>query len=240
METLLKRLVQFALVAVAVLVAFMAVEMTHILNTPTGNTISFSGEGKITATPDIALITAGVLTENTDSKAAQDANSLKTKSITDYLKVQGIDQKDIQTSNYNISPQYDYTNGKSTISGYQVSENFQIKVRDLTKVSTILSGLVKAGANQVSNLGLQIENPDAIKAEARQKAIDDAKQKAQEVQGQVGIKLGRIVNFSENSGGATPIPFAYGAGMGGGGSSPAIEPGQNEITVDVTLTYQIK
>jgi uncharacterized protein YggE len=237
------RLSNMAMVTMIFLVVFLAVEINQVWNTAaTTNTVSFSGEGKISAKPDIAIISAGVMTQNADSKTAQDANSQKSKTITDYLKSQGIDEKDIKTSDYNISPQYNYSGGQSTIVGYQVSENFQIKVHDLTKVSTILSGLVRAGANQVNNLGLQIENPDSLKDQARQMAIEDAKKKAQTLQGQVGIKLGHIVNFSENSGVGGPIYYdAKAQGMGGGGGPvPSIETGQNDITVDVTLTYQIK
>ncbi len=239
----INRLLSIGTAVLVILGVFLLVEINKVWNTATTtNTVSFSGEGKVSAKPDIAIISAGVLTQNEDSKMAQDANSKKTQAITDYLKKQGIDEKDIKTSDYNVYPQYNYQNGRNDISGYQVSENFQIKVRDLTKISSLLSGLVSAGANQVNNLGLQIENPDKLQAEAREKAIEDAKQKAGELKGQVGIKLGRIVGFSENSNSGGPIYYDMKAqGLGGGGApSPSISTGQNEITVDVTLIYQIK
>ena len=111
------------------------------------------------------------------------------------------EEKDIKTSGYNISPQYRYPvyGGQPTITGYQVNQSYEIKVRDLDKISTVLSGLVTAGANEVNNLGLQIENPEELKSEARQLAIDDAKKKAKELEKQVGVRLGKIVNFSEGS-----------------------------------------
>ena len=246
-NTLLKPLTGVVIAAVAMLVVFLGVEISHVANTATTtNTVSFSGEGKVTATPDIAVISASILTQGKDSKAAQDSNSVKSKAVADFLKKEGIDDKDVKTSNYNINPQYVYppNGGQPSISGYQVSESYEIKVRDLTKVSAVLDGLVSAGANQVNNLGLQIENPDELQTQARQMAIDNAKKKADELEKQVGISLGRIVNFSENSAGS-PIPMYYdlksqASGMGGGGPAPEISNGQNDITVDVTITYQIR
>lgn len=243
MEQEFKPLIWTGSVAMVLLSLFLVVEIGHVSNTAaTTNTVSFSGEGKVTAQPDIAMISASIVTQAADSKAAQDDNSSKSNAVTAFLKKSGVDDKDVQTSGYNISPQYKYPlyGGQPTIVGYQVSQTFSIKVRDLTKISTILSGLVSAGANQVNNLGLQVENPDALKSQARQMAIDAAKKKAAELGQQVGISLGHIVDFSENSAG-TPIIYAKAMGMGGGGApSPDISPGQNDIIVDVTLTYQIK
>ena len=228
------------------LALFLLVEINQVSNTATTtNTVSFSGEGKVSAAPDIAMISASVVTQAVDSKTAQNANSTKSNAISAFLKNQGIADADIQTSGYNVLPQYKYPQygGQPTISGYEVDETYTIKLRDLTKISTILSGLVTAGANQVNNLGLQIDNPDAVQAQARALAITAAKKKATELESEVGIKLGRIVNFSENSGGITPGPIMYDAKSMGAGSVapvPSISTGQNEIVSDVTITYQIK
>jgi len=237
-----KYLVWVGTVVLVLVGIFLLVEINYVSSAAaTSNTVSFSGEGKISAAPNIAQISASIVTQSSNSKTAQDQNSQKSKSVTDFLKKQGVDEKDIKTSGYNIYPQYNYTGGQQNITGYQVTQGYDIKVRDLTKISTILDGLVSAGANQVNNLGLQIENSDELMAQAREKAIEAAKKKANELKDQVGIKLGRIVNFAENSGGY-PVPmysYAKAEGMGGGGG-PDISTGQNEITVSVTLTYQIK
>lgn len=245
MNNLLNPLVKTALAVMVLLGVFLLVQINHVWNTATTtNTVSFSGQGKVMAKPDIAMVSATVLTQSSNSKTAQDQNTAKSNAVTEYLKGQGIEEKDIKTTGYNIYPQYSYPayGGQGTITGYQVTQSFQVKVRDLGKLSTILGGLVSAGANQVDNLGLQVENPETLKAQARQMAIDDAKKKAQELKGQVGISLGRIVNFAEGYNGY-PVPM-YGAamdarGMGGGGG-PVISGGENEIIVDVTITYQIK
>jgi len=237
----LKPLLGLSYAVMALLIAFLAVQTNHVLNTAeTTNTVSFNGEGKITAKPDIAMISASIVTQSADAKTAQDQNSEKSTSVTNFLKSQGIADADIKTSSYNIYPQYNYYGGQSALTGYQVNQSFDIKVRDLSKVSKILSGLVAAGANQVNNLGLQIEKQDDLKSQARRIAISEAKKKATQLEGEVGISLGKIVNFSESGSGTPPIYYeAMGKG-GGGGGGPDISNGTNDIIVDVTLTYQIK
>ncbi len=228
-----------------ILAVFLLASTNKILNTAaTTNTVSFSGEGKVTAKPDIAVISASIVTQAVDSKSAQDNNSTKSNAVSAFLKKQGVDDKDIKTSGYNITPRYKYPlyGGQPTITGYQVTQSYEIKVRDLTKISAILDGLVSSGANQVNNLGLQIENPDALKSQARKLAIDAAKKKAAELEKQVGISLGKIINFVEGSSGY-PVPMYYdtkAVGMGGGSSEPAISTGENDIIINVTITYQIK
>ena len=228
-----------------ILSVFLLVSTNKVWNTAaTTNTVSFSGEGKVVAKPDIAKVNLSILTTAVSSKAAQDDNSKKSKAVTDYLKKQNIDDKDIKTTSYNIYPQYKYSQygGNPEITGYQVNQSIEIKIRNLDNVSNILDGVVAAGANQVNQLSFEIDNPDALKAEARAKAIADAKKKAGELQSQVGISLGKIVNFSENTGGY-PVPIYYdakGIGMGGGGGGPSIPTGENEISVNVSITYQIK
>lgn len=228
-----------------ILALFLLASTNKVLNTAaTTNTVSFSGEGKVVAKPDIAKISLSIVTDALTSKVAQDENSRKSKAITDFLKKQSIDDKDIKTTGYNIYPQYKYPQygGQPTITGYQVNQTMEVKVRDLDKISDILDGVVGAGTNQVNQLSFEIDDPDALKAGARAKAVADAKKKANELQSQVGISLGKIVNFSENTGGY-PVPVYFetkGMGMGGGGGGPSVPTGENEITINVTITYQIK
>ncbi len=239
-----KYLIWSSMAVLVILAVFLLVNTNRVWNTATTtNTVSFSGEGKVVAKPDIAKISLSIVTDALTSKTAQDENSNKSKALTDYLKKQNVDDKDIKTTGYNIYPQYKYPQygGQPTITGYQVNQSLEIKIRNLDNVSNVLDGVVSAGANQIGGLSFEIDNPDALKAEARAKAIANAKKKANELQNQVGISLGKIINFSENTGGY-PIPIYYDAkasGVGGGGG-PSIPTGENEITVNVNLTYQIK
>lgn len=245
MNTNYKSLIWSGTAVLVILSVFLLASTNKIVNTAiTTNTVSFSGDGKVVAKPDIAKIQLSIVTDALTSKVAQDENSKKSKALTDYLKKQNIDDKDVKTTGYNIYPQYKYPplGSQPQITGYQVNQSMEIKIRDLDKVSNILDGVVNAGANLVNQLSFEIDNPEALKAEARAKAIADAKKKANELQSQVGISLGKIVNFSENTGGV-PVPIYYeakGLSMGGGGGGPSVPTGENEITVDVTITYQIK
>lgn len=229
---------------------FLIASTIQVLNTAsTTNTVSFSGEGKVTAKPDVALIDLAIVTDAPTSKAAQDQNSAKSKSLTEFLSKQGIDEKDIKTTSYNIYPQYYYPPYPTAevrvpkITGYQVNQSVQVKIRDLAKADKILDGVVSAGVNQINNFQLTIDDPEKLKEEARAQAIKDAKAKAEKLEDQLDIDLGRIINFSENTGGY-PVPVFYDkamdsrGGMGGGG--PSIPTGENEINVSVSITYQIK
>jgi len=237
----IKQLVWIGGAVLVLLGIFLLVEINHVWNTAaTTNTVSFNGQGRVSAKPDIAMISATVLTQSANSKTAQDLNTQRSDAVTNFLKAQGIDEKDIKTTGYNIYPQYRYDGGPGVITGYQVTQSFQVKLRELEKISSILSGLVSAGANQVDNLGLQIEDPEQLRREAREKAIADAKKKAAELEDQIDINLGRLVNFSENTGGGYPMPMYTRDSVGMGGGGPTISPGENEIVVDVSLTYQIK
>ncbi len=258
-----------ALAFFAILAIFLLVSIQHMRDTaPTTNQVSFNGEGKVSAKPDVAIANFSIITNATTSKAAQDANSARSKKVFDFLKKQNVDEKDIKTTYYNINPQYatpqpysirsysvepqmspDYYPApvpadNPKITGYQVAQGYEVKVRDLDKASMVIDGLVAAGANEVSNVRFDFEDRDKVIAEARGKAIADAKSKAKQLQSQIGIKLGKIVNYYDNSTGYYPYAYdkAYAAGMGGGGeaSGPVLPPGENEITIGVTITYQIK
>jgi len=262
-----KYLIWSGTVALTILSLFLLVAMNRVSDTAvTTNTISFSGEGKVFAVPDIAAVSFSIVTEAPTSKVAQDQNSEKSKEVVDFLKNQNIDDKDIKTTSYNIYPQYSYprpllrqgSEGQAVplgiesitypeyypsnpkITGYQVNQSFEVKIRDLEKISTVLDGLVTAGANQVNNLGFKVDKEGELKEQARELAIKDAKEKADTLKKQLGIRLGKIVNYNE--GGYYPVYFKTEAldGRGGDVGGPSVPTGENEIVVNVTLTYQIK
>lgn len=259
MDKTQKTVIYWTITALAVILSlFLLVNINQELNTATTtNTVSFSGQGKVYAKPDIALLEFGILTEATTSKAAQDANSKKSQQVTDFLKKQNVEEKDIKTTYYNIYPKYSsypqvYYDERQVqayppvptepkIVGYSVNQGFQVKVRDFDKLSGVVDGLVANGVNNINNLGFSIEDPEKLRSEARTLAIADAKKKADELKGKIGIKLGKIINFYEDIYG-----YALDRGGGFGGvealpaKGPSLPPGENEITVNVTITYQIK
>jgi len=231
-------------ITLGVLAIYLLVLANHTLNTAaTTNTISFSGEGKVVAKPDIAIVNFSIVTEATHAKEAQENNSSRSNVVVSFLENQNIEEKDIKTTSYNIQPKYTYPRGQEPkIVGYRVEQTIQVKIRDLENIDTVLDGAVSAGVNKIQNLRLTIDDEEQLRTDARKEAIDDAKAKAQKLKRQLDIDLGKIVNFSE-SGGPFPPPIwrsleADGIGMGGGG--PSIPTGENEITVNVTITWQIR
>lgn len=218
------------------------------------NTISVSGEGDVYAIPDTATFSVTVQETAKDVQTAQDAATKKGNDITAYIKGQGIDEKDIQTTDYSINPQYDWSAqvcasnsfcppGKQTLSGYQVSETITIKVRDTKKAGTLLAGVGTRGASQVSGLSFTVDNQDALNAQARDKAIAQAKDKAEVLAKSLGVSLVRIVGFTEN--GSQPVYYAKAMAMdsavsSGSAPSPEVSVGQNKITSNVTVSYEIQ
>jgi len=228
------------------------------------NTISVSGEGSVFAVPNTASFTVTVQETAKDVTTAQTKANKENNGILAYLKGQGIDEKDIQTTDYNIYPQYDYQRaacpastdgsyvpcppGRQILTGYQVTETLSVKVRDTSKAGTILSGVGSLGASQVSGLSFTLNDADqvAYEAQARGKAIDDAHTKAEALAKQLGVSLVRVVGFNENSGGPIYYAKTMAADMGYGGAMPAEAPapeisaGQNKITSNVSVTYEIQ
>ena len=206
------------------------------------NTISVSGEGKAVAKPDIGQVSLSVISDAATVVAAQKDNTDKMNKITQVVKEIGVKEDDLKTANYNVSPRYQYSVGKSTIIGYEVSQTLEVKIRDLDKVGEVLGQATNAGANQVGALNFTFDDPAKLNTEARQKAIDNAKAKARELTKALGVTLGKVVSFSENTAGS-PAPMMYASdalGKGGGGISiPDVQTGQNDIVIDVNISYEI-
>ncbi|MFZ5559403.1 MAG: SIMPL domain-containing protein [Patescibacteria group bacterium] len=202
------------------------------------DTISIQGQGKVYAKPDIAIINLSVITEGKYIKDVQDRNTRKMNGVIDFLKSFGIEEKDIKTINYNIYPKYVYQEGVVPwISGYEINQTLEVKIRNLEKIGEILEKSVSAGINQVSSLRFWVDKDEDLKEQARKLAIEDAKKKADKLASNLGIKLVKLTGFTEDTG-YYPVPL-YREGIGGGGETPTIETGENEIIVNVSLIYEI-
>lgn len=200
------------------------------------------GVGEATGTPDTAMISVGVTKEATTVEQAQNqVNTIATK-ITDDIKKLGVDVKDIKTTNYNVSPNYDYTSGKQTENGFIVSENLEIKLKPVEKANLAIDAATKDGANVVGGITFVLDDVAQQKLEdqARKQAIQKAKTKAQSIANSAGIRLGRIVNIQEDNGVQNPIPYTakMSAEGLGGGVPTQLSPGQNTVNSTVTLSYE--
>ncbi len=209
-------------------------------------TITIDGEGKITAIPDIAEISLGIQTDKVTVATAQKENTDKMNKIIAELKGMGIEAKDIQTTNYSIYPRYDWNEGKQTLLGYTVSQSVTVKIRNLDKIGDIVDKAGSLGANQVSSLSFTIDEPEVIKQQAREKALINAKEKAEALAKVAGVKLGKLVSFTESSSPVYPVYRDYAmksdvAGMGGAEALPAptVEPGSQDVIINVMVTYEV-
>lgn len=212
------------------------------VTTTKSTTFDVTGEGKITASPDIALVTVGILANGQTVKQAQDQINSVINKVSDAIKKLGVDPKDIKTTNYNINPlRGDFVNGPAKITGYEASTNLSIKVRELDKANSVIDTATISGANQVGGISFDVDNYAKFENEARIKAVEEAKKKAADASKIAGFKLGRIINYSENSGGISPLSYrAMAVEKNIGGVPTQVEPGSNEITVTVTLSFEIE
>ena len=231
--------------------------------------ISVTGTGDMSAIPDIASFYFTVTgSAKTVQDAQAQATSLTNKALA-YLKNAGIDDKDIQTQGYNINPKYEnqpvtvtapvaagapnsgsvgsapvrcYDCGSTqVVVGYEVTQTISVKVRKTDKAGTVLAGIGSLGVQNVSGLSLTIDDETALTAQARAKAITDAKTKAQALASQLGVHLGKILSFSDSSGGYYPMAYAA-KGMALDSAAvpaPSIPTGENKITSNVTITFEI-
>lgn len=208
-------------------------------------TFSASAEGKVTVSPDIAKFDFSAVSEGKDPKTLAETNNKAISAAIEFVKSNSIDEKDIQTTQYSLSPKYEYDEKtkKSFISGYALTQTVSVKIRDLAKVAGIVGGLPTLGINQIGSISFEIDNQEKFLAEARKQAFEKAKAKAQEMASQNGVSIGKIVGFWES--GIQPY-YGYSSkfGMGGGSDAPAvspqIQPGTQEIIVQASISYEIK
>jgi len=218
----------------------------------TRNIITVSDTGEVYAKPDLAIATLSVVTEAKTVTKALSENTEKMNAVINFVKNQGVEDKDLKTTSFNIYPRYEYQRieieiypyppGKRVLVGYEVSQSLQVKIRNMEKIGQIVEGATDAGANQVSDLQFTIDKQDELKKQAREQAIEKSKAKAKELASQLGVNLVKITNFSESS----VIPYYYdyalekAEGIGGGGETPQVETGENKIEVTVSITYEIE
>lgn len=223
---------------------------------PATDTVTVTGDGQATLPPDVARISFMVQNTATTVADAQDRTTKQANAALDFVQGQGIEGKDVKTLSYDISPQYSYPNpcpagslcpeyGRAPrVIGYQVSQSVQVTVRDLSKVGDVLNGLGKLSVQNVSGPAFTLEDPTAGNDAARADAITKAKAQAAMLAKELGVSLGKVVTYSESTGGYA-YPMAY--GLGGAPSAvmkesvtPNIPTGENTYHMTVSITYEIR
>lgn len=216
--------------------------------------ITVSGSGEVFAVPDIATISFGATEQAATAKGAQDKVTAKINPAIQYLRDAGIEEKDIKTTSVSVYPRYEnvgapcgpYSCPPSTtkIVGYEASQYIEVKVRNTDSAGEIVAGLTENGATNISGPNFSIDDEDILVSEARAKAIVDAKDKAEKLADDLDVRLVRIIEFNE-SGGYPPYFKAYEmdarvTNQAAGSAAPDLPTGENKITSNVTITYEIR
>lgn len=210
---------------------------------------SVSGEGKVIAVPDVAEFSFTVITQGgLDVGALQSENAKQVNAANDYLKENRVDEKDIKTVGYSISPRYQRFGCEigpcppPEIVGYSINQTVAVKIRDFSRIGEFLSGVVKHGANSVSGLSFKIDDLSELRGKARDLATDEAREKAKAIAKSAGFRLGKILSISESFSSPPFYPvFLEERAIGDAAAvTPSIEPGSEEIQVNVSIQYEIK
>lgn len=205
--------------------------------------ITVDGVGEVTAKPDVAMTTMGMVAEGETVLEAQKKNTSVMNELIFRLKGMDISEDDIQTANYNIYPRYDYNEDEGrTLEGYEVRQNVSVKIRNLEIANEVLALAGEVGANNVSGLQFTIDDDEVYKAEAREKALEQVSQKAAALSQSLGVQLVSIVSYDEYTGGQTPYPYkAYAeSNFGMGGGMPDVEAGSMDVVMNVNVTFEIR
>ncbi len=205
--------------------------------------ITVSGEGKVSGAPDVAVLTLGVSALAPSVKDARDQAATAMKGVVDSIKGNGVDDKDIQSSQFSIQPEYDYQNNTQELRGYRVTNIVTAKVRNIDNTSKVIDDAVAAGGDltQIQGISFTIDDPAKLRDEARQEAVADAKAKAERLAELSGVDLGKVMSISETFT-APPITLARDTLMAPatGPGPTTIETGEMDIVVTVQVIYAIE
>ena len=251
---------QWIWVVLIILAVFMGVKILGELKElkdadPAYNSITVTGEGEIFAIPDLATFSFTVSAEADSVSQAQEQVTRKVDTILEAIKDLGIEEKDIKTLDYSVYPKYVYSSmpcsptycppGRQEQDGYTANHTVSIKVRDTEKAGATLSVEGEKGATNLSGISFTIDDPDKLTNEARALAIQDARRKAKALTDELGVRLVKVVSFSDSTDGGI-MPMYREGGFGGVGidaaqaKTPTLPSGENKIRVVVNVTYEIR
>ena len=225
------------------LVVFLGMK-TYLLDKPTPleHTIFVEGVGKATMSPDIAVMTFGISSTGKTVSDAQKQNTTLMNTLIEKIKKAGVAEADLQTKDYSAYEKTEWNpqTQKSESAGWVVSQSLAVKIRDVQKISMIVEIAGQNGSTSISGPTFTVDDQTAYEATARAKALDDAEKKAEAIVKALGLKIERVVSYSEyKEDGGGPVPYFADKGMGGGmaSSAPSIQTGTQEMRLHVTVTY---
>lgn len=224
----------------ALAMALCAPQLAAAQTTLPPRVITMSGHGEARAVPDTAMLSAGVSAQASTAAAALAANTTRMQAVLAALKKQGVPDKDIQTSNFSISPQYANGNGQTPhVTGYQANNQVEVRLEDVSKLGVTLDALVTAGANQMNGVSFSIRNDTALLAQARAAAVAEARAKAETFAKAAGVSLGAILSIGE-TGNEGPRPMYAAAPMMMRDKAVPVALGEQSVNADITIVWEIK
>jgi uncharacterized protein YggE len=212
--------------------------------TEKASTFDITGTSEIATIPDQAEVTVGITVNQNTVAAAQNQANQVINNITESVRQLGVTSEDIKTVNFNVNPRYNYDANPAEIEGYSVATSVRVKVKDLDKINQVIDTATANGANRVNGISFTIsdEKEEELRKQARKEAIEDAKESAKELANLADMRLGKIVDISENntSGADQPIMYARAElAVADAGEAPtSVEPGSTSYTYQVTLSYE--
>jgi uncharacterized protein YggE len=234
-------LVAALMVGAAALSSSAAAQQSTITQTIAGTRLDISATGEVTRVPDVAIVSAGVVSRSTTASAALHDSADRIERVLASLKRVGVDDRDIQTSNVSLNPEYRYPDNQSPqLVGYTASNNVTIRFRDLRNSGKILDALVGQGANQISGPNLVVDKPDAALDEARARAVATGRARADLYARSLGLRVVRVVSLNESGGYYAPPPSPPMAVMDMARASTKIEPGEQKLQVSLTMTFELQ
>ncbi len=220
-----------------------AQEVTTVLRPLAGTRLDVSATGTVSRVPDLAIITAGVVTKSQTASGAIADNATRMERVRAALRRAGIEDKDIQTSSINLNPDYVYVERQPPkLTGYQASNNVSVRFRDIRKTGEILNALVAEGANQINGPSLTIDKPEQALDEARLKAVANGRARAELYARALGMRVARLLSVSESGGYAVPPPMPMYARVEAmqADAKTSIDPGEQKVSVSVAMSFELQ
>jgi uncharacterized protein YggE len=230
-----------ALLVCAVVPAAAEAQQASITQTIAGTRLDVNATGEVTRVPDIAIVSAGVVSKAPSASGALQQTASRMQRVRAALKAAGIQDRDIQTSSVSLNPEYRYENNQPPqLTGYTASNQVTVRFRDIASSGKILDALVAEGANQINGPTLTIDKPEAALDEARSRAIAAGKARAELYARSMGMRIARVVAVSESGGFAPPPPMPMVMQARAERDSTSIEPGEQKLQVSLAMTFELQ
>jgi uncharacterized protein YggE len=239
---MMKTLAAALLVGAAALPSAAMAQQSTINQTIAGTRLDINATGEVTRVPDIAIISAGVVTRAGTAGSAIQQNAARMARVRSALKAAGIEDRDIQTSNISLNPEYRYDNNQPPrLTGYSASNTVNVRFREIANAGKVIDALVAEGANQINGPTLTLDKPEAALDEARARAIAAGRARAELYARSLGLRIVRIVAVSE-SGSSYPVPPPMPVMMEARAqaASSKIDPGEQKLQVNMAMTFELQ